>query len=149
MVRHRSTYSPAGRPGSSVAQSALELRIGHWRGRPCPSNPCVLAGIFPPGNSGPQSFGGGKMRASDHVAPAKCGSSAGQDSPTFWTQVWTLVNPDMPDCAHPVTAIGLPARASFATSSVAENDFSGLSTSLLPPRYVSFAYPRLLSTIRW
>src|SRR5258707_11668702 len=39
-----------------------------------------------------------------------------------------------------------PTFTSFGTESVAANDFSGLSTSLLPLAYVSLAWGRLLST---
>ena len=73
------------------------------------------------------------MRASDHGAAAKCGSSAGHGLSAGLTQTCTFESPEIPTWAYPVTGIGWFDFTDPGTLSVAANVLSGLSMSLLPP----------------
>src|SRR5262245_46898630 len=99
MVRERSVYSPAGRPGRSTAQCTLARRIGQFLGRPAASKPSVPAGILSPSIVPPQFAGGGRISASTQGALSKYLSSAGQSTLLDETQTCTFDRPDMPTWA--------------------------------------------------
>src|SRR5436190_18711032 len=146
IVRERSVYSPAARPGRRMAQWALARRIGQVRGRPEASKPRVSEGISSSGRLPPQRGGGPRIWASSHGAVRKFLSSAGHSWSLGVIQTWTFDKPEMPTWAWPVMGIGCPTVNSVGAESVAANDFSGLSTSLLPLAYVSLACDRFVRT---